>query len=311
MIDDATTDETAVAGALDPLALAAVARTRAEGLHFWGRILGLDTVTSSDGTPLLRAAAGTDVTTIATLTDLCLGHAIRREVDAGRRLATTSLTMQHIAAPSGPVTCGSRLVWLDPAGRRALVQAYAEDADGALVATARAWFSLVPVAPGSSFVPMPWERDAGPSGPSGRRPLDPADLTADELAAVVTATAAQRRRSASGLPLAEELLGLTWHRVDREHLTGSATLGPHVGNRIGVLQGGALYGVAALAAQRLAGPDMELAESSLQYLRPGDGRRLTVLATLTRRGRTVAFVDVSVEVDGRQIATGQHTFFAV
>lgn len=292
---------------LDPAALAAVARTRAQGLHFWGRMLGIETVTSADGTPLLRACAGTDPTTVATLTDVSLGQAIRADLGNDLRLATTSLTMQHVAAPSGPVTCGSRVVWMHPDGHRALAQAYAEDAAGALVATARAWFTVLPVPVGTTIVPMPWERAASVEAPVA---LVASDLTPDELVAVRTATAALRRRQQAGKPLAEELLDMTW-APDGDRLSGTATLGPHLGNRVGMLQGGALYGAMALTAQRLAGPDLMLAEGSLQYLRPGQGGRLRVTATMARRGRTAAFVETTAEIDGRRVAAGHHTFFAL
>lgn len=301
------TTPTATGGPLHPAALAAVARTRARGLHFWGRMLGIDTVMSPDGTPMLRAAGECDPTTVATLTDVCLGQAIRTELGNELRLATTSLTLQHVADPVGPVTCGSRVVWMHPDQHRALAQAYAEDAEGALVATARAWFSVLPLPAGTTIVPMPWEREPEP----GELPrLVPADLTPDELASARAATAALQRRTGSGRPLAEELLGATWRHDGENRLVGTAALGPHLGNRIGMLQGGALYGLAATAAQRLAGPDLVLAEGSLQYLRPGQVGDLVVTATMTRRGRTAAFVDILVEIDGREVATGHHTFFA-
>lgn len=310
MTDDIRGAQPAAAGGtaapLDADALAAIARTRAQGLHFWGRILGIDTITAPDGTPLLRAAAGADLTAVATLTDVSLGQVIRAGIEGPIRLATTSLTIQHVTAPSGAVSCGSRVIWMDPAGHRALAQAYAEDDAGALVATARAWFSVLPLPAGTPYTPMPWERDAD----QGALPtLTAADLTADELAAAQAATAAQQRRTESGLGLAEELLDVDW-RTDGDRVVAAAAFGPHLGNRVGMLQGGALYGITALAAQRAAGPGMVLAEGSLQYLRPGHEGEIIATASLTRRGRTVAFVDVSVEIAGREIATGHHTFFA-
>lgn len=299
-----TTARPASTRRLHPDALAAVARTRAEGMHFWGRMLGLGLSPTSDGTPLLQATGGTDATVVATLVDISLGQAIRAELGTANRLATVSLSLQHVRIGHGPITCGGRLVWIDPDGRRALAKAFAQDARGSLVATAQAWMAVVPLDPASTIVPMPWERP-----PTVVGALGPGDLTPTELAAATTATRALERAATSGRPVAEELLGLRWtERGDQ--VVGVAPNGPHLGNRVGNVQGGALYGLAAVAAGRLVGADQRLADGAIQYLRPGTGEQLRVSATLVRRGRSVSFVDTLVEADDVAVASAHFTFMA-
>ncbi|WP_017934571.1 PaaI family thioesterase [Nocardioides sp. Iso805N] len=302
---------TSRADTLHPDALAAIARTRADGLHFWGRMLGVSTVPVTEGTTLLRATGGTDVTTLATLADVCLGYAVRASLGNGHRLATSSLSLQRVALPAaGAITCGSRLVWTGSHGRRALVEAYAEDAAGTLVATARAWMVVLPVAPGSTVVPMPWERDGA---------AEPVEVLQDsltdiELEVTTTATAAIERAAISGLPLAEELLEVTWTADGTGRVVGTLTAGAHLGNRVGNMQGGATYGLAAIAATRAAalgdGPEQHLADGSLQFLRAIAGGELRVTATVLRRGRSVTFVDVVIERDDATVASAHFSFMA-
>jgi len=287
-------------------ALAAVARTRAQGLHFWGQAVGVSTVGRDDDATLMRldAATSEDTTALATLSDLCLGFAVRARLGSGHGLATASLSLQHTAAPRGAVVCGSRVVWTD-GERRALTQAYLEDETGALVGSAQAWFLVVPLGPDVVVTPMPWERT-----PVDVPVLAPGDLSPTEHAAAVAATRARARAASSGLPLSEELLGLSWKPDGDDGLLGTSDLGPHLANRVGDAQGGAIYGAAATAARRLAGPGQRLAGGAMQYLRPGRGEQLAVTATAVRRGRRAEFVEVEVAVDGRVAASAHFTFLA-
>lgn len=291
---------------IDAGALRAVARTRAEGLHFWGQSVGVSMVDRREGATRLRLAAENagDLTALATLTDLALGFAIRAREGSGRRLATASLSLHHIAPPQGSVLCTSSVAWSGGDGR-ALSEAELEDETGALVGLARAWFLVLPMPPDAVVTPMPWERDA----------VDVPDLTADDLdaterEAALAATRARIRSAASGLALTEELLGLTWTRAGTDRLIGTAPVGPHLGNRIGDVQGGAMYGAAATAARRLAAPGQTVVDGAMQYLRPGRGERLDVTARALRRGRRAEFVDADVSVDGRLAATARFTLLA-
>jgi len=263
-----------------------------------------DSTPRADGEYLLQAACAdgvVDVTTLATLTDVGAGYTIRGHLSDHLRLATTSLSLQPTGLGAGPVhgpiTCRSRLIWLAEDTRRALVRGYVSDADGAPVATATVWMVVLPTPAGSVVVPMPWE---GPRADAGT--LTAADLTATELTFATSASAAIERSADSGLSLPEELLAVTW-TPDNDRLVGEVRHGPHLGNRIGNVQGGALFGLAATAARRLAGGGQQLADGSMQFLRPGTGGDLRVTATVVRRGRTVSYVDAVVESGGRTLVS--------
>lgn len=295
---------------LHPAALRAVARTRGEGLHLWGRMLGLasvpDDVPRADDEYLLQAA-GADITSLATLTDVGAGYTIRGHLGDQVRLATTSLSLQPIgpaaAAASGPVTCRSRLIWLAPDLSRALVRGYVTDPGGAPIATATVWMVVLSSEPAASLVPMPWE------GPGAGPALTESDLTPDEWTFAVSASAAIARSAASGRPVPEELLDVTWTLGSDTRLIGTVPHGPHLGNRVGNVQGGALFGLAATAATRLVG-GQQLADGSVQYLRPGTGGDLQVTATMVRRGRTVSAVDATVTCDRRELIGARFSLMA-
>jgi acyl-coenzyme A thioesterase PaaI-like protein len=304
--------------ALHPAALRAVARTRAEGLHLWGRMLGLrlapDTTSRADGEYLLQAESldgRPDVTTLATLVDVGAGYTIRGHLGGGVRLATTSMSLQPTAlatAPAtGPLTCRSRLFWLAPDGDRALIRGYVTDATGAPIATATVWMVVLGTSPAGAVVPMPWD---GPGPGESEARLTAADLTEPELAFATSATAAIERSGRSGRPVAEELLDVTWTPDGTDRLIGTVSHGPHLGNRVGNVQGGALFGLTATAAGRLVGEGQQLADGSVQFLRPGTGGDLRVVATTVRRGRTVSAVDAVVECDGRVLVSAQFTLMA-
>ena len=301
---------------LHPAALGAVARCRAVGLHFWGQINGITPLDARpdltrmrlapESTLLTRSVDGdlpVDVTALATLADVSLGLAIRARGPRDRRLATTSFSLQQVRDARGAVTCHSELVWSDPGGDRALVRARLTDAAG-LVAIAEAWFLTLPLGPDVRVTPMPWER----TGRRVVRRVSPEDLTDDELRASRTATLACARAAATGVPLARALLGLEWSESGEEQVVGRAEIGPHLSNRVGDVQGGALLGFASTAGARLAAEGAVLADAHLQYIRPVRGEHLTVTASTVRRGRSAHFVDATVEVGGKVTNTARLTY---
>ncbi|MCD4526630.1 acyl-CoA thioesterase domain-containing protein [Nocardioides sp. cx-173] len=301
-----------------PAALGAVARTRALGLHFWGQFVGVTPLDHTPGHTRMRLVPEStvlsrdtrldlpvEVTSLVTLADLSLGFAIRAQGSRHQRLATTSLSLQLVARPRGAVTCRSEVVWTSADATRALVHAHLTDAADGPVAEAQAWFLTLPIPPDAEVTAMPWERR-----PSAVPRLSAADLTPEESAAVTAATIAAQRANALGSPVARELLGLEWSETSAERVVGAVEVGPHLANRIGDVQGGALFGIAATAAERLMGEGLELADAGMQYLRPVRGSRLSVTATAVRRGRSAGFVEARIDVDGQTTNVAHLTFLA-
>jgi acyl-coenzyme A thioesterase PaaI-like protein len=297
-------------------ALLAVGRTRTLGLHFYGNFVGIGGTPaglgtsrlSIDGEPPGIGAPGVSAVALATVADLAIGSAIRSHLEIGARMATATLSIQHPIEPvSGPVlglgeaeaAAGDHL-----SGRVVLV-----GPDGRPVGYAQGWFAPLPPPPGWVQRPLPWEYDVLP--PISVPIL--ADLDELEAAAVASARAAGERANERGTSISEELLNFRWDPADEQtadgHASGELTNGPELANRVGHIQGGALYGAAAIVAARALGaPLTRLVDGHYQFLRIADGALLHGEATVVRRGRLAAFVEARLSVDGKAVGFGLFSF---
>lgn len=301
-------------------AMAAVARTRAQGMHFYGQILGITPRPTGDGPVGPQLVPDRAVTpgpvppvALAAVADLAMGSAVRAAVGRGRRLGTVTMTLHHLApVVTAPVVPTARVVWLDEAQQNALARVDCIDASGALVAAGQGWFMALPVPEGVALRLLPWELDG--LLPAGR--LEPDDLEPHERAAVEATLRAAERARERGTSVSSELTALSW---DDDAPAGTARgrlqIGPALANRVGHVQGGALYGIGLAAAARAvssgrhgATTSLTPAEGSWQFLSPGDGDELVAEATVSRVGRGAAFASVTLTVDGRAVGAGQFAF---
>jgi acyl-coenzyme A thioesterase PaaI-like protein len=297
-------------------AIAAVARVRAQGMHFYGQILGITPVSTGGGLRSPHLVPDPAVVpgqvppvALAAVADLGMGSAVRAAVGPGRRLGTVTMTLHHLApVVTAPVVPVASVAWLDEDQRNAVARVDCTDASGRLVAAGQAWFMALPVPEGARMRLLPWERDdlRAPAA------LTVDDLDPDERAAVDATLRAAERARTHGTSVAEELTALSWDAGAPEGTArGALRIGPELGNRVGHVQGGALYGMGLAAAARAAratGAALDPAEGSWQFLRPGDGVDLRVEATVTRSGRSAAFAAVTLTVDGRAVGAGQFAF---
>jgi acyl-coenzyme A thioesterase PaaI-like protein len=72
------------------------------------------------------------------------------------------------------------------------------------------------------------------------------------------------------------------------------SIGPHIANRVGHVQGGITLGLAVATACDAAPSGMTLSSASAWYLRPGQGDALRVRAEVVHAGRTTALVRTQV-----------------
>jgi acyl-coenzyme A thioesterase PaaI-like protein len=295
------------------VAVRAVARTRALGMHYYGHILGITTSAAADGSPRPHLSPDPSVTpgdvppvSLATVADLAMGSAVRAALSPGRRLGTVSMTLHHTcSAVPAPVATDASVVWMAPDESQGVTRCDLTDAAGRLVGVAQGWFMALPVPDGVRLPLLPWERVQPPQ----IEPLAYGDLDPLERAAVGSTVEAARRSRERGTSVSEELTAPAWSEAPAEGTAhGTVTIGPALGNRVGHVQGGALYGIALAAAARAAGPGLEVAEGHVQFLRPAAGEVLTAEGTVIRRGRGAAFAEASLTVDGRPVVTGLFAF---
>ncbi len=154
---------------------------------------------------------------------------------------------------------------------------------------------------------LPWEFNTLPEVPA----LTMADLKPNEVQFLANVQAANARAAVAGTSVEDELLHFVWHPAGPDTSWGELTIGPELSNRVGHVQGGALYAIAARAGGHALGNGRwDLAEGSYQFLRPAEGRSLTARAAVLRRGRSLAFVQVHIDVDEAAVGAGLFAFRA-
>lgn len=293
-------------------ALASVARTRALGLHFFGHFLGITAVSNQHGRSVLALDPAHDSgggvastpTEFATLADLALGSAIRSALGPGLRLGTTSLTLNHFASPvAGRLEADAIMTWCDRDSLESHGRAHLTDRAGTRVATADGWFLALPAPKGAALPPVPWESEGRlPDHTLSMADLDPRERASYDAVLMAEPTALER-----GVPIAHQLVHGGKPSLDENLVTCELEVSAALNNRVGQMQGGALYGAAAAAATTAAGDDWQLGSGYVQYLRPVDPGRVTLQARVVRRGRRVVFSDVLMKTRGREVLVGRFT----
>ena len=292
-------------------ALLAVGRTRALGLHFYGHFIGLSGSLPTSGRSRLRlegeppdvGAAAVSPVALAALADLAMSAAVRSLIDPGAWLATVTFSLQHPGAGvAGPLDADATA---PPVVDGMGLARCSIDAAGRAVGQAQAWFAAPPAPLGAVLRLTPWERAEHP--PVVVPTLG--ELAPDEAAAVAAARAAGERAAARGTAVSQEILAFEWGDCPAGRSSGMLRIGPELGNRVGHVQGGALYGAAALAAIRaLDERDAVLVDGHYQYLRPADRSTLLADGEVLRRGRSVAFVEARLRTDAAELGRGLFSF---
>jgi acyl-CoA thioesterase len=135
------------------------------------------------------------------------------------------------------------------------------------------------------------------------------ELTEREAAAVAATRAAGQRAVQTDTSVSEQLLPIVWEPGLKARARGSLPIGPELGNRVGAIQGGALYAAAAAAASTaLADPSAMLVEGTYQFIRPAFGQTLLAEATVLRRGSSVAYAEARLLADDKLVGAGLFTY---
>jgi uncharacterized protein (TIGR00369 family) len=78
--------------------------------------------------------------------------------------------------------------------------------------------------------------------------------------------------------------------------------GPHVGNRVGFVQGGILFGLAAATATAALPDSWMLSAVAAAFISPGQGAALRAQASIVHQGQRSAVIRTEVtRADGRRV----------
>lgn len=287
-------------------ALRALARNRVPGYNFAGLFLDLACRRFETGEVTFELAPGPHCAdaqgvvapaALSFFADMTLAAAIRTYVDPSVRTATLLLRMEFTGAPArGPLTAEGRSEGFSR--RTALPQAMATGsvfAAGAEVVRMSGTWVSPPTPEGRTLHPLPWESKV----PIEYPPFSPANLDTRERAVMRRVERALRAAGPEGF------LPRFWSPAVR-HVPHGATsrisVGSHLGNRVGHVQGGLTMHVALATAMAAVPRHPLLTGASAWYISPGQGKALTARAKVLQSGRNVAVVRTEVFATGRRLA---------
>lgn len=297
--------------------LQAIARNRVPGLHFAGHFLEIecreiagDTARFAvpEGAHCRDANGAVNIGALGILADNVLAAPTRSGELPGARLGTVHLQLQFTGAPLiGDLSANSRLL-----GRSegAIMQKSLSSATfyagGKSIAHGSGEFVLLDAPPGVTLAPRPWERKQ--AEPPQTVLVDIGTLEPHERLILEVCDAALAKASPQAA-----FIEHFWGGVPRRNAKGASNrveIGPHIGNRIGHVQGGILFGLAATNACAAAPSVMMLSNISAWYISPGRGAALVVRSSVLHAGRTIAVVRTEIKTaDGERVleAVTQHS----
>ena len=285
--------------------LRAIALNRTPGYHFPGNFIDVsfDRVDSQHtrlsyetGEHCADTHAASDIGSLAVLADFALGTALRADLDPATRLGTVTMTLELSKAPRmGLVNAASRCHgFTGKSLGRARVTI--EDSGGEIGYGSGSFMVLEPP-PGVSLHPVPM-RKRGSAEPTV---LTERDLAPDELRILRHADEALERAARTGQPFIRHFWGLL-----PEAAPGGASCvmpnGPHVGNRVGYVQGGILFGLGAATAMAALAEGWLLTSMAAAFISPGQGPALKAQASVVHQGQRVSVIRTEVvRSDGRRV----------
>ncbi len=275
--------------------LRAISSNRAPGLHFAGYFFNLNVprfeadgveFTIDPGPHCADANGIVNRAALLYLADIALAGAIRVFVDPNSRTATLMLRVEFTGEPArGRMTAGGR------GNGFSQITALPECvAAGRILCEGREVMRMsgtwvAPPAPKDVVVRgAPWEGgENGNAWPLLKKNV----LEANEKATLRSVEKALREAQNGDLlgPLCNPQVKRT-----AQGATGRLTVGTHIGNRVGHVQGGFLLH-AALATAEATVPDHPLLTgASAWYISPGKGKAISARSIILQSGRNIAVV---------------------
>ena len=293
-----TTTHDENAAAIRAQVMRGIAGNRIPGMHFPGYFLDLKwlevagesaRIVVPDGVHCRDANGQMDIAALAILADTALATATRLLTTPGARLATVRMQMQFTGEPvTGDVTADAHLLGFSSgtALRQSLTQGTLT-AHGKPVCYASGEFVTLNPPPGVSLSPLPWQSDVAPPDAP-----DESQLHAPERA-ILKACDAALAKVTSHASFIQHFWGGVPKRV-AHGTTLRVPIGPHIGNRVGHVQGGISFGIAAACACAAVPSTMMLSSVSAWYISPGHGKALKVKSRTVHAGRSLAVVRTEI-----------------
>ena len=281
--------------------LRGIALNRDPGYHFTGNFLDISYDRAAGGEAWLSLDTGPRCTeadgqmslgAVAVLADLTLAATVRAGLDPATRLATVTMNLNFTGVPlTGLLEAAGEFQGFvqGAAGRQGLSRVSVVSGRERVCYGTGAFMVLKPPK-GVELHPVPKRRRGEIEVPV----IDGTRLKRDERRVLEHADATLADGST-------EFLRRFWGFAPH-HIKGGAACtvknGPHIGNRVGHVQGGVLIGMAAATAVAALPATWQLTGISAWYISPGEGRSLRARSKIVHHGRIVSVVRTQV--------TGKH-----
>lgn len=295
------------AAAIRRQVLLALAANRTPGFHFpghllechWPRIGESDLDAAMPDGPHARNVDGTaSLAGFCVLLDTALSTAARLKIERGARQATVHLHAQFTGAPlRGELRALARMEgYTTGAAAREGMTSGTVYAGGVPACHAGGTFIQLPPPPGVTLAPLPWQRESGAPG----TPLELNELEPDERAIMKACHSALKRANQQ-----HAFIEHFWGALPTPTADGarcSIRIGPQHGNRVRHVQGGLLFGLAAITARAAAPRHPRLSALSAWYISPGQGQALKIASRRIHEGRSFAAVRTEIRnADGSRV----------
>ncbi len=283
--------------------LRAIALNRTPGYHFPGNFIDLSFDRVAAAGSRLSYEAGeqdaADIGSLAVAADFALGTAVRADLDPATRLATVSMTLELAATPrAGTIAAASRCHGFvgEGFGRIGRSRVTIEDGGGE-VGYGSGAFMVLQAPPGVELHPVPHRKRGDPEPPV----LAERDLAPDELGILRHADQALESAARTKQAFIRHFWGFL-----PEAANGGASCvmpnGPHVGNRVGYVQGGILLGLAAATATAALPETWMLSAVTAAFISPGQGPALEARASVVHQGQRMSVARTEImRSDGRRV----------
>jgi len=293
----------------------AIAANRRPGLHFPGFFLEMETIRLDEqgaqfavahGPHCVNANGDMNIGAIALLADMGLGMAMRAHVSTVSRMATATLQLYFTGArATSSIECRGQFdgIFQGAQYKQGRVSGELTSA-GQIICHGSGTFATPPAPPGVTMHALPLEH----MGPRHRpQPMPVSEMSDDERLIMKAARSALRKASPE-----RSFVEHFWEQIatpsgkEGGGAANTVKFGPHIGNRVGHMQGGVIFAVAVATAVAAVPGNSLLTSASAWYISPGTGDRLKVRSTVLQLGKTIAVVRTEV-LSGKRLVLAMMT----
>jgi acyl-coenzyme A thioesterase PaaI-like protein len=279
--------------------LRGLALNRTPGYHFTGNFLNFsfDHNTEHDvrmsmevGPHVTESDGNANVGAVAVLADIALAANVRAGHTPASRLATVQMNLQFTGAPmTGKLQAESKLQgYVEHITSRQGAGQVVVSANGKPVCHGVGTFMVLNPPKGVALYPMSHRKETDPAV----APLSEDELQRDERKVLAIADAAIAAAQ-NGDAFIRRFWGFDTHPLT-QGAAGKLTNGPHVGNRVGHLQGGVTMGLGIATAEAALPASWTLSAVTAWYISPGEGRVIKAKSKIIHHGRLTAVVRTEI-----------------